>query len=51
MKDFSITARFGGGRKCRIKEWRFKTREGAKFFGKLFLNHNPWCARYSIHNF
>lgn len=51
MKDFSITARFGRGRKCHIKEWRFKTREGAVLFCKIFLLHNPRCANYTVHDF
>ncbi len=47
-KDFEIIARFGRGRKCKIKGYSFKTRKRAKLFGKLFLDKNPFCARYSI---
>lgn len=49
MKDCYIIARFGKGRKCRLKEFRFKTRENAKRFGHVFLDHNPLCRTYTVY--
>ena len=48
LKDVILRAKFGKRRKARIKEWRFATRDGAKLFGKIFLDHNPMCTTYMI---
>lgn len=47
-KDVILRAKFGKGRKARIKEWRFKTRKSAGLFGKIFLRYNPRCTNYII---
>lgn len=51
MKDVILRAKFGKGRKSRIKEWGFRTRKGAKAFAKVFLDHNPLCTTYCIIGF
>ena len=47
-KDVILRAKFGKGRKSRIREWRFATRKGAVRFGKVFLRYNPLCTTYMI---
>lgn len=49
MKDICIIAKFGKGRKSRLKEYRFKTRESAVTFGKIFLRYNPRCTSYTVY--
>lgn len=48
FKDVILRAKFGRGRKAKIKEWRFATRDGAKRFAKVFLDYNPKCTTYMI---
>ena len=49
MKNIFIIAKFGKGRKSRLKEWRFKVRKDAVLFGKIFLRHNPLCTTYTVY--
>ena len=49
MKNFYIIAKFGKGRKIRLNEYNFKTREGAERFGRIFLRFNPMCTSYTIY--
>lgn len=49
MKDVYIIAKFGKGRKSHLKEYRFKLRETAVLFGKMFLRHNPLCRSYTVY--
>lgn len=49
MKDFYIIAKYGKGRKIRLEEYNFKTREGAERFGRIFLRFNPMCTSYTIY--
>lgn len=46
--DVIVRAKFGKGRKSRIKEWRFESRKKAVLFGKVFLRYNPKCTTYMV---
>lgn len=48
MKEFYIIAVFGKKRNPKLKQWFFSTRKAAKLFAKIFLDHNPFCRRYSV---
>ena len=48
LKPVILRAKFGKGRKSKIKEWRFRKRKHAEIFGKIFLRYNPKCTTYMI---
>lgn len=47
-KDVIVRAKFGKGRKSKIREWRFSTRKRATLFAKVFLRYNPKCRNYIV---
>ena len=49
MKEIYIIAKFGKGRRIRLREYRFTTRKSAKTFGRVLLAHNPLCTSYTVY--